>query len=166
MSLAALEHDIAESDRILLDSSALIAYLNGGEATSLVIQHIIEGFLRLDRNVAIVSMVTVMEVIIQPLKASRLAGQHALNFLTHTSNIFPQPIDLHIAHRAAMLRASYNFTTPDALVIATGLVHQVGVLVTNDHRWKILQQSVGLQVTVCCLDAYLPFPPTLSGFQL
>jgi predicted nucleic acid-binding protein len=158
VSIAALEQDILAANRILLDSSALIAYLNGGEPTSPVITHIIDDFLRRGRNTAIVSMVTVMEVIVQPLRVSAPTGRHALNFLTRTPNMSPQPIDLHVAHRAARLRASYNFKTPDALVIATGLVHQVGVLVTNDRRWNVLQQSPGMQVKVCSLDRYLPFP--------
>lgn len=158
MSVANLGQDIRAGDRILLDSSALIAYLNGGEPTSPVVTHIIDEYLRNERNSAIISMVTVMEVIVQPLRVSTSTGRHALNFVTHTPNLIPQPIDIHVAHQAALLRAGYNFKTPDALVIATGLVHGVDALVTNDRRWQALQQSPSMQVRLCFLDRYLPFP--------
>jgi predicted nucleic acid-binding protein len=157
VSLANLRQDIRAGDRILLDSSVLIAYLNGGEPTSPVVTHIIDEFLRSGRNTAIISMVTVMEVIVRPLQVSTSTGRHALNFVTHTPNLTPQPIDIHVAHQAARLRAGSNFKTPDALVIATGLVHGVDTLVTNDRRWIALQQPPSVQVNVCFLDRYLPF---------
>jgi predicted nucleic acid-binding protein len=157
VSLANLEQDIHAGDRILLDSSALIAYLNGGEPTSPVITHIVDDFLKRDRNLVIISMVTVMDVIVKPLRVSASMGRHALNFVMHTPNLIPQPIDVNVAHQAALLRAGYNFKTPDALVIATGLVHGVDVLVTNDHRWNALRPPPDMQVSVCFLDRYLPF---------
>jgi predicted nucleic acid-binding protein len=158
VSVAALERDIRAADRILLDSSALIAYLNGGEPTAPVVAHIIDDFLYQGRNTAVISMVTVMEVIVQPMRVSTSTGQHALNFLTHTRSMYPQPIDIRVAQRAAMLRASYNFKTPDALIIATGFVHSVDALVTNDRRWNMLQESQELKLKVCLLQSYLPFP--------
>jgi len=58
-------------------------------------------------------------------------------------------IDLHVAQEAASLRATNNFKTPDALVIATGIVGQVGHLVTNDSEWnkKLLSMKARVQVT-------------------
>ncbi len=158
MSLANLEQDIHVGDTILLDSSVLIAYLNGREPTSPVATHIIDEFLKRGRNEAIISMVTVMEVIVQPFRVSTSTGRHALNFLTRTTNLLPQPIDVQVAHQAALLRAAYNFKTPDALVIATGFVHGADVLATNDHRWNALQQPSDMRVSVCFLDRHLPFP--------
>jgi predicted nucleic acid-binding protein len=103
-------------------------------------------------------MITVMEVMVQPLRVSASTGRHALNFVMHTPNLIPQPIGINVAHQAALLRASYNFKTPDALVIATGLVHGVDVLVTNDRHWSTLQKPLDTKVSVCFLDRYLPFP--------
>lgn len=159
MSLATLEQALAEGSRILLDAATLIAYLNRREAVSPVAAHIIDHFVREGRNPATVSMVTVMEVLVRPLAHG--PGEpylHALDFLTRFPNLRAVPIDLPVAQEAASLRASYRFAAPDALVIASGLVHQVGSLVTNDADWPARLRPISQRIGVCHLTHHLPFP--------
>lgn len=123
---------------MLLDSTVLIAYLNGPaiEPTYSVAEYIIEHMLAKGRNEAIFSAVSMMELLVQPIRVGGPVVGHVHDFLTHTVGLRFEPIDMPIAQEAASLRATHRFKTPDALVIATGVVHQVSHLVTNDEQWR------------------------------
>jgi len=150
---ASLESAIPEHTRILLDTSVLLAYLNGGEAVTPLAVQIIDDYLKNGRNDALVSAVTVMEILVRPIQAGGAAGQVALNFLTYTDHLQVVDIDIHTARQAAQLRATHGYTPPDALVIASGIIHQVHTLVTNDAKWGTLDVS---GVSVCYLNDVLP----------
>jgi predicted nucleic acid-binding protein len=79
---------------------------------------------------------------------------HALDFLTHHPNLRAQPIDLPVAQEAAGIRATYGLPAPDALVVATGIVAQVGALVTNDERWKKRLRPLGGRLRVLYLEDF------------
>lgn len=159
MSVATLERAIAAESRILLDTTTLIAYLNRRELISPVAAHVIDHFVREGRNSAIVSMVTVMEVLVRPLAPGPgEAYLHSMDFLTRFPNLRAVPVDLPVAQEAASLRAGYRLETPDALVVATGVVHQVGHLVTNDADWTERLRPIARRIQVCHLTHHLPFP--------
>jgi predicted nucleic acid-binding protein len=76
------------------------------------------------------------------------------DFLVHSPNLTLLSIDLHVAQEAASLRATHSFKAPDALVIATGIVGQVGHLVTNDAQWQKKLASMGSRIQVTELGNY------------
>lgn len=159
MSRASLERALPDGDRILLDASTCIAYFGGLEQTSPVATYIIETLVQPGRNPAAVSTVTVMEVLVRPLR--RGAGEpyrHVIDFLTNFPHLAPVGVDLVVAQEAASLRATYGFAAPDALVIATGIVSQVGHLVTNDRQWQSKLRPIAQRIKVCYLADHLPFP--------
>lgn len=158
MSRAALERVVPAGDRLLLDAATLVAYLDGGEAVSPVAACVVDEFVRDGRNEGVVSMVTVMELLVRPLRHGRVGYRHALDFLTNFPNLRAAVIDLPVAQEAASLRASHNFRPPDALTIASGLVYQVGHLVTNDAGWKTRLAPIRQRVAACYLADHLPFP--------
>lgn len=82
-------------------------------------------------------MITLIEVITQPLRLNRqdLVGTYT-NALLNSPNVLTLPIDSTIAHRAAELRARFNLRTPDAIQLATALIAQADVFITNDERLK------------------------------
>ncbi|MGE5370590.1 MAG: type II toxin-antitoxin system VapC family toxin [Solirubrobacterales bacterium] len=43
---------------------------------------------------------------------------------------------------AARLRAVYNFKMPDPIHLATAIIHQADVFLTNDHRLASVRQLV------------------------
>lgn len=151
-----MERSLPAGDRLLLDASALIAYFDGGEPVSGVAACAIDEFVREGRNEAIVSMVTVMELLVGPLRRSPVGYKHVLDFIANFPNLQAVPIDLPIAQEAAGLRATLSFPAPDALTIATGLVHQVGHLVTNDGAWQTRLRRSGQRITVCHLGDHTP----------
>lgn len=158
MSLAGLEEAISPDDRILLDASALIGYLNGGEDVTRVMEHVMT-WVRSGRNEAVVSVVSVMEILVRPLRVG--APDHVqmiTDFLTHFPHMYPVPLDLSMAREAAGLRAHYGLSPPDALTIATGLSTGIGHLVTNDKEWIRKLRPIETRTKVCYLRSYLPFP--------
>lgn len=101
-------------------------------------------------------MVTVMELLVHPLHRGPAAPyQHTLEFLSRFPYLSPVVIDFPMAQEAASLRATDNFRPADALIIATGLIAQVGHLVTNDVRWRQRLQPVRGRIQVCYLSDHL-----------
>jgi predicted nucleic acid-binding protein len=159
VSADTLERALPAGDRILLDASALIAYLNGGEATTPLVTHVVDELVRSGRNPALVSMVTVMELLVRPLRLG--PGEHyrhAVDFLTRFPNLRCLELDMVIAQEAASLRATHGFATPDALVIATGIVGQVGHLVSNDKAWQAKLGRLSSRIRVCLLADHRATP--------
>lgn len=123
-------------DRILLDSSILAAYFDGGERTSGLAAELIDEHVRTGRNPAVVSMVSVMETLIRPLRRMPAAYATVLGFYREMPNLAAAPVDLDVAAEAAHLRVAFGLAAPDALIAATGLAAGVGHLVTNDRAWR------------------------------
>jgi len=61
-------------------------------------------------------------------------------------NLEIKPIDALIADRAAALRGAYNLRTPDALQVATGLVHGASMFVTFDKDLKRLAPMINVVI--------------------
>lgn len=86
---------------------------------------------------AVTSIVTVTETLatsniaeIPDLRALYIAK---LTQMTHLRLI---PIDLFIAERAAMVRSHYKIKLGDALQVATALIHNASLFITNDKKLK------------------------------
>jgi len=151
-----IDQVLNSGDRILLDASVLFAYFTGIESASHVATHLIDTNVSSGRNPAVVSAVTVMEILVRPLRRGvREPYEHIVDFLSRFPNLRVAPIDLAVAQEAASMRAAYNFSSPDALNIATGIIGQVGHLVTNDGQWKRKLQPIANRVAVCTLSDYM-----------
>lgn len=145
----AFEKRMAEGDRVLIDTSVLIAYFEPSDATHDVAVLLIDDFVKHGRNAALVSPISAMELLVRPLRIQPAGAAHVHDFLNHWPNLTLLSIDLHVAQEAASLRATHNFKTPDALVIAGGIVAQVAHLVTNDSDWnkKLAPITARVQIT-------------------
>jgi predicted nucleic acid-binding protein len=149
---------IAEGERMLLDASALIAYLDTREASHSVARYVVDDLVSSGRNPAVVSMVTVMEILIRPMRATPQAHHTVLGFLRSQPHFELVPVDEQVAQDAANLRAMRRFSVPDALVVGTGLATQVHHLVTNDLAWQAKLKDMASRITVVRLADHLPFP--------
>ncbi len=84
---------------------------------------------------AITSVVTVMELTVQPWRVGRPAVAREYEaLLFHFPNLTLADVTRDVARRAAQLRARYNVRPADALQVATTVVHRATAFVTNDHR--------------------------------
>jgi predicted nucleic acid-binding protein len=158
MSLASLTASVPEGDRLLLDTTVLAAFLDATETTHPIAVHVLDQFVATGRNPAVISMITVMEILVRPMRASPPGHHTVLAFLRSHPNLECVPVDLQIAQEAAHLRADKKFAPPDALIVATGLATQVRHLVTNDRDWSAKLASMADRISVARASTYLPFP--------
>ena len=133
---SAFEKRVATGDRLLIDTSSLIAYFDVHDATNDVACVLVDEFVKPGRNAMVISPVTAMELLVRPLRTAPQGAVHVHEFLSRWPNLTLLATDLHVAREAASLRATHRFAVPDALVIATGIVAQVHHLITNDKQWR------------------------------
>jgi predicted nucleic acid-binding protein len=156
MTLASLERVLPQGERMLIDTTAFVAYLDGGEATTPLAAHLIENLIEPGRNPAVLSMVSVTELLVRPFRAGVSAPYSSLrDFLTRFPHMRALPVDLSIAQEAASVRAAFRLTISDSLIVATGIVAQVHHLVTNDADWQRKLQPISSRIRVCLLGQHL-----------
>lgn len=158
MGRIGLARAVEAGARLLLDTTCLGAYLDASEAVHPIARFILDEWVAGGRNEAVVSMVTMMEILVRPLRESPPGHHTVMAFVTHHPNLAAVPFDLQMAQEAASLRAAHRLKPPDAMVIATGLAAQVGYLVTNDRAWAPRLRSIEERVRVITLADHLPFP--------
>ena len=122
-------------ESVLLDTSVLIAYLRGDERASAVATFLIDGWVRAGRNEAFISTISVMEVLVGPMK-SRVDETVYVDFLQRFPHLTCVPLGFESAYFAAQVRAKYGHKPPDALIIGTAMSVRAAKIVTNDASWK------------------------------
>jgi predicted nucleic acid-binding protein len=148
--LGRLEQDLAAHQALGIDTAPLI-YLWERNPAYLALCQELFGYLKQPQVQGFTSIVTMIEVCVQPQRRGRLDLVRAYqSALLYSEQVHTLPVDLSVAERAMILRAQYNVRTPDALQIATGLESGATAFVTNDQRLKKVQD---LQVIV--LKEYL-----------
>jgi len=102
-----------------------------------------------DRKTSLLtSELSLLEIKVAPpaKKSVEVVGEYEL-FLDRFPNLSLLPIDRLLLHRAARLRARHRLITPDAIILASGLIHGATLAVSNDQGWK---KVCGFEVV--CLD--------------
>lgn len=150
-----IEQIIHTGDRLLLDTTVLAAYLDPTESTHPVARHVVDDLVKTGRNPAVVSMVTVMELLVRPLRASPPGHHTVLAFLRHHANLEAIPFDLQMAQEAAALRATHRLSSPDAFIVATGIASQVAHVVTNDTAWAKKLSVIRDRIGVITINKFL-----------
>lgn len=143
MTDTAFEAALGDAERVLLDTSALVAFHTHHEAAHDLVKAI---FLRVQDDAdplrAYYSVVSATELLVRPLRAGPAESAYMHTFLRHFPHLDVLPIDLDVATQAATLRAIKNLKTPDALIIASGLLAGCEAIVTNDAAWKRKMESL------------------------
>lgn len=95
---------------------------------------------------ALTSTVTLLEVLVQPLRRGRvdLANQYR-DILLRSRRLVCEPVSNEIAEEAARLRANYNLRTPDAIQLATAIQSGATSFLTND---SFLTTVPGVEILV------------------
>jgi predicted nucleic acid-binding protein len=93
---------------------------------------------------AVTSSLTLLEVLVQPLRANlpALADRYE-KILTRSSGVRMIPLDVRILRAAAKLRAVTSMKTPDAIQLTSALAAGCTAFLTNDLR---LPSVLGLPV--------------------
>lgn len=122
---------------VAFDTAPLIYYI---EENPIYLPIVDELFDTIDSGDArgITSVLTLQEVLVKPLQEGRqeIADQFR-DVLKSSVNIRLANIDESVCEKAAILRAQFTWLrTPDALQIASAILHNADVIVTNDDKWK------------------------------
>lgn len=156
MSRASLEEAIPAEAPILLDSSTILAYLSGQEAVSPAAAVVLDAFVASGRNRAVISAITVTEVLVRPFRAASDSAIRAVEaFLGHFPNLAVAPVDFGTAREAARIRALSAAPTPDASILACGRAAGARVAVANDARWARIIDRAALELELCHLDVHV-----------
>ena len=160
MSRSSLERAIPAGSVITLDTSAILAYLDGSELVSQAAAHVIDGLVASGRNRALIGAITVTETLVRPLRASAAQVVGTVEaFLQMFPNLDVVPVDYVIAREAARVRAVTGLPTADALVLATAIVMGVDVVVGNDERWRAALAKLDDPVSLCLLADHVAEEP-------
>ena len=126
--------------RIGLDTMSVIYYVEANpQYVSLArpfFQRINQG-----RLTGVVSTITLLEVLVQPLRLGKLdvADQYRA-LLAGSENFSILPLTPAMAETAADLRARYHLGTADSAVVATAIEGGCQALVSNDNRLLRVQE--------------------------
>jgi len=128
------------------DTSPLIYYIEQDLQYSPIADDLFDA-IHLDKARAMTSVITLLEVLVQPLRRGRLDLAHEYRrILAGSKGISLCPIDADICELSAKLRSDYHWIrTPDAIQVATALRNGAELIVTNDERWRRLAE---IQVVV------------------
>lgn len=131
--------------RLFLDTAPVIYYVERNptffDQASQVFDHIDAGSVT-----AVTSPVTLAECLVQPYRRGLdpLIRDYE-NVITNAEHTIFQPIDAAVGQQAAVIRASYNLTLPDALQISAAIMANCEAFLTNDET---LQRVMELRVIV------------------
>jgi predicted nucleic acid-binding protein len=147
VAVASVRGALGPARPVVIDTSVLIAYLDGGEVTSASAAVLIDELVALGSHPAVISAVTVTECLVRPFRAGPSAVSTVATFLGHFPNLRVRPVDTAVATEAAHVRAVTGLRTPDALVLATALVEGIETVVTADDRWPAAARAIeGLRI--------------------
>lgn len=130
----------AENERVGLDTNLFIYFIQnhpryGAWCASLF--HRIEG----DRTPAVTSTLSLLEILVQPYRErNEELVQKIFALMTTYPRLVWAPVTLEVADKAADLRARYRLTTPDAIQVATAILHQAARFIGNDRALRRVKE--------------------------
>lgn len=149
---ARLASELARVTRVGIDSAVLIYHLEDIEPYSELTEAAL-GTIAAGRPEAIVSTISVAEVLVKPYRERQLGRVAAVErFIISLPNASVIAPSLAAAKDAARLRAKYGIRLPDALLVATSREQGAQAFLTNDAGLRRLR---GEQLSIMILDDYV-----------
>lgn len=137
MTIRSLDVALGSAQRVLIDSSTIIAFHEGLELAHPLALHVLRRIAdNRDPLRGLCSVISVSELLIRPLRTSQQAFDYMHRFLTTYPNMTLIEADLFVSLEAATLRSITGAQLPDALIVASGLLAGCEAIITNDARWK------------------------------
>jgi predicted nucleic acid-binding protein len=116
-----------------LDTAPLIYYIEDHAVFADRLQEFFEAVASGEIRV-VTSTVTLLEVLVQPLKKGNNSLAYQYNdILLSSPNIVTTPVSAATAQTAAELRAAHGLKTPDAIQLATAMTYQAAAFLTGDR---------------------------------
>ena len=125
---------------LFLDTSPLIYFIEGHTAYQRLLLNLFSSIDEGDFSF-ITSTVTLLEVLVKPLKDNRqdIVNQYT-DILTSANGIDIFDINIAVSKEAAKLRAKYSLRTPDAIQLSTAIIYGADFFLTNDIRLKLVSE--------------------------
>ena len=156
MGPSGLDAALGSVERVLLDTSTLIAFHSPHERVHSLAIHLMSRIQSdTDPLCGYYSAISAAELLVRPVRTGVENFTHMQDFLTGLPHLSILPADLAVAAQAANARAIARMDLLDALIIGTGLVCGCEAIVSNDERWKRRMEPLFAQFRWIYLGAYL-----------
>lgn len=141
-SVGKLRDRLFSMQRIGLDTAIFIYHLEANERY-LPLTKALFNLVQAGEALAVTSTVTLMEVTVRPwqLGQEAVARQYE-TLLTNFPNLRIVDFDRTISRRAAQLRACYRVRPADAIQLATAIISEADVFVSNDLALGRVQPEI------------------------
>jgi predicted nucleic acid-binding protein len=143
--------DEVRGQRICIDTAPLIYFIEGHTRYHDIIRPL---FVEIDSgNIeAITSTITLLEVLVHPLKTGNEAlAEKYREILLSSEGLTTFEIFHEVSEMASRLRAKYSMKTPDAIQRAVGALYGATRFLTNDPDLRRVSE-----IKMVILDDYLP----------
>jgi len=132
------------AERIILDTNIFLNVSNREENFYTASKKLLD---KIDSGAvdAIVSMITIAEL----STGYRLTGEEkqwekTLLHLLSSENYKVVDMDVNVADKTGEIRSKTRLTIPDAIIVASGLIHNAGFIVTNDSDFSRVVKDLGV----------------------
>jgi predicted nucleic acid-binding protein len=144
--------DVPEGVAVGLDTAPVIYFIEAHPQYGPIVLPLFDQRFQQGLNKAVTSVLTLAEVLVKPLTASRAdLCQRFRELLTGAPNLQLFDVGVAIAEKAADLRARYGVRLPDACQVAVALAGGASYFITNDKRLRCITE-----LKVLVLNDYLP----------
>ena len=151
-----LDADLGAVERVLLDSSNLLAFHSTHEQAHPLAKHLLGRVEHDDDPLqGYLSIVSAPELLVRPIRTGQREFVFMHTFLTNFPHLSILPVDMMVAVQAATLRANTGIRLPDAFIIASGLLAGCEAIVTNDQGWRTKLAALFSQFRWIYLAEYL-----------
>lgn len=135
-----LTASLARHEYVGIDTAIFIYHVEGSlrfaEPAGVAIDALARGLIT-----GVTSVLTLMELTVQPLRLGRLVAANEYEILlTSFPNLEIIDVDRAVVRRAAELRAAYRLKPADAIQVAASLERQATAFLTNDRGLRRVQE--------------------------
>jgi predicted nucleic acid-binding protein len=125
--------------RIGIDTNILISVF-AQESLGEKIVPIIDAVANKGTHEFVASVLTFSECAVLPYREGNWAALDQVKLMFQMPNLTVYAMDEVVAEEAARIRGVYNLKVPDAIIVATAVVHKADVLLTNDRSLTVIKE--------------------------
>jgi len=132
---------LSRLSKIALDSSCFIYHIEENQKYAELTKIIFEELLPQNKLKAFASTLIITEILTKPYLYNRPDLVHDYkDLILNLPNFSTFAPEEQICDGAALIRAKYNFRTPDAIHIATAIAQKAAAIVGNDKKWEKVKE--------------------------
>lgn len=134
-----IESLLQNNQCIALDTNVFIA-LFSREVLGKKVVPIIDAAANQGKLELIASVLSFAECAVKPYQEGNWMALDQIKLMFQMPHLTLFPVDDRVAEEAARIRAIYNFKMPDAIHLATAIIQQADVFLTNDYKLATIKE--------------------------